>query len=118
MAVDPISNRVYVADPRNRRIEVFDSNGQFIVSWFVNQFRLIQDAWYMQHLAINPKLGRLYATSTQTDEVLVFDLTGREIASLRPRPPGRLEGASGLVIVNRKLYVLCAFADHVVQIAL
>jgi len=118
VAVDPISNRVYVADPRNRRIEVFDSNGQFIASWFVDQFRLIQGAWYMQHLAINPKLGRLYATSTQTDEVLVFDLTGKKIASLRPRPPDRLEGASALAIVNRKLYVLCAFSDRVVQIPL
>jgi DNA-binding beta-propeller fold protein YncE len=118
VAVDPISNRVYVADPRNRRIEVFDSNGQFIASWFVDQFRLIQGAWYMQHLAIDPKAGRLYATSTQTDEVLVFNLDGTKIASLRPRPPDKLEGASALAIVNRKLYVLCTFANHVVQIPL
>jgi DNA-binding beta-propeller fold protein YncE len=118
VAVDANNNTVYVADPRNRRIEVFDSNGQFIASWFVDQFRLIQGAWYMQHLAIDPKAGRLYATSTQTDEVLVFNLNGTKIASLRPRPPDKLEGASALAIVNRKLYVLCTFANHVVQIPL
>ena len=69
----------------------------------------------MQHLAIDSKARRLYTTSTQTDEVLVFDLTGKKIASLRPRPPDKLEGASALVLVNRTLYVLCTFGNRVVQ---
>jgi hypothetical protein len=29
VAVDPKTNRVYVADPRNSQIQVFDSNGKF-----------------------------------------------------------------------------------------
>jgi DNA-binding beta-propeller fold protein YncE len=118
LAVDANNNTVYVADPRNRRIEVFDSNGQFIASWFVDQFRLIQGAWYMQHLAIDPKAGRLYATSTQTDEVLVFNLSGKKIASLRPRPPDRLEGASALALTKGKLYVVDTFAAHISEIKL
>jgi DNA-binding beta-propeller fold protein YncE len=118
VAVDANNNTVYVADPRNRRIEVFDGNGQFIASWFVDQFRLIQGAWYMQHLAIDPKAGRLYATSTQTDEVLVFDLSGKKIASLRPRPPDRLEGASALALTKGKLYVVDTFAAHISEIKL
>jgi len=69
-------------------------------------------------LIIDPKLRRLYATSTQTDEVLVFNLNGTRIASLRPKPPEKLEGASALALVDRKLYVLCTFANRVVEIHL
>jgi DNA-binding beta-propeller fold protein YncE len=118
VAVDANNNRVYVADPLNRRIEVFDTEGHFIANWLVQEWRPIQNAWYMQDLAIDSKAGRLYATSTQTDEVLVFDLTGKKTASLRPRPPDKLEGASALVLANRKLYVLCTFGSHVSQIDL
>jgi len=118
VAVDANSNRVYVADPVNGRIEIFDTNGQFVTSWSVPQWRVIKGAWYMQHLAIDPKLRRLYATSTQTDEVLVFNLNGTRISSLRPRPPDKLEGASALAIVNRKLYVVDTFAAHISEINL
>ena len=118
MAVDANSDRVYVADPLNGRIVVFDTKGRFIANWLVPEWRRIQNAWYMQHLVIDSKLRRLYATSTQTDEVLVFDLNGTKISSLRPRSPDKLEGASALAIAGRKLYVLCTFGDHVSQIDL
>jgi len=118
VAVDTNNDRVYVADPLNRRIEVFDTKGNFVANWLVQEWRPIQNAWYMQHLAIDSKAGRLYATSTQTDEVLVFDLNGARTGSLRPKPPDKLEGASALVLVKRKLYVLCTFGNHVSQIDL
>ena len=118
VAVDANNNRVYVADPENGRIQIFDINGQFVTSWSVPEWRPIKGAWYMQHLVIDPKLRRLYVTSTQTDEVLVFNLNGTRIASLRPKPPDKLEGASALALVNRKLYVLCTFANRVVEIHL
>ena len=118
VAVDANSNRVYVADPINGRIVVFDPNGSFITNWPVREWRPIQNAWYMQHVIVDSKVGRLFATSTQTDEVLVFDLNGTKIASLRPKPPDKLEGASALAIAGRKLYVLCTFGNHVSQIDL
>jgi DNA-binding beta-propeller fold protein YncE len=118
VAVDANNDRVYVADPLNRRIAVFDTKGHFLANWAVQEWRPIQNAWYMQHLTVDSKAGRLYATSTQTDEVLVFDLTGKKIASLRPRPPDKLEGASALALANRKLYVICAFGNRVSQIDL
>jgi DNA-binding beta-propeller fold protein YncE len=118
VAVDANNNRVYVADPVNGRIEIFDTNAQFVTSWSVPEWRPIPGAWYMQHLIVDSKMHRLYATSTQTDEVLVFNLNGTRTASLRPKPPEKLEGASALVLVNRKLYVLCTFANRVVEIQL
>jgi DNA-binding beta-propeller fold protein YncE/cbb3-type cytochrome oxidase subunit 3 len=118
VAVDAKNNKVYVADPENRRIQIFDTNGQFVTSWPVPEWRPVKGAWYMQHLVVDSKVGRLYATSTQTDEVLVFNLNGTRTVSLRPKPPEKLEGASALVLVNRKLYVLCTFANRVVEIQL
>jgi DNA-binding beta-propeller fold protein YncE/cbb3-type cytochrome oxidase subunit 3 len=118
VAVDAKNNKVYVTDPENRRIQIFDTNGQFVTSWPVPEWRPVKGAWYMQHLVVDSKVGRLYATSTQTDEVLVFNLNGTRTASLRPKPPEKLEGASALVLVNRKLYVLCTFANRVVEIQL
>jgi hypothetical protein len=38
--------------------------------------------------------------------VLIFDLNGNRISSLRPKPTERLDGPSALALVNRKLYVL------------
>jgi DNA-binding beta-propeller fold protein YncE len=118
VAADVNNNRVYVADPQNRRIEAFDTNGRFAATWLVQEWRPIQNVWYMQHLVVDSKAGRLYATSTQTDEVLVFDLNGTRTGSLRPKSPDKLEGASALAIANRKLYVLCTFANRVIQINL
>ena len=63
-----------------------------------------------EDLAIDSKAGRLYASSANMDAVLVFDLNGNRIGSVRPKPPTKLDGPSALVLVNGKLYVLCMAA--------
>jgi DNA-binding beta-propeller fold protein YncE len=115
VAVDPTNNKVYVADPCNKRIQVFDSNGKFIDKWPIPEW---QRLYGFEDLAIDSKAGRLYASSANMDTVLVFDLNGTRIGSLRPKPPDKLEGPSALALVNRKLYVLCMFGNRVSQIAL
>ena len=116
VAVDGKNNKVYVADPRNKRIEVFDTNGKFLEKWPVPQW--VPSGWYFQDLVIDSEAGRLYASSVATDEVLVFDLTGKVVASLKPSPPDRLEGASCIALVKGKLYVLNTYASHLSTINL
>jgi DNA-binding beta-propeller fold protein YncE len=116
VAVDGKNNRVYVADPRNKRIQVFDTNGKFLAKWAVDDW--IPSGWYFQDLVVDPQGGRLYASAVATDEVLVFDLTGKKIASLKPNPPDRLEGASSLALVKGKLYVVNTYASHLSRIDL
>ena len=103
VAVDPTTNKVYVADPRNKRIQIFDQNGKFLSKWSV-------PAWGepagFEDLAIDSQRGRLYASSAHMDSVLIFDLNGNRIGSLKPKPPDRLEGPSALALADRKLYVL------------
>jgi DNA-binding beta-propeller fold protein YncE len=115
VAVDPTTNNVYVADPRNKRIQVFDSNGRFLRKWSVPEW---QRLYGFEDLAIDPKAGRLYASSANMDAVLVFDLNGNRMGSVRPKPPTKLDGPSALVLVNRNLYVLCMAGNRVNQIGL
>ena len=92
-----------MADPHNRRIQVFDSNGKFITKWQIPEWG---GPYGYEDLAIDSKLQRLYASSANMDAVLAFDLRGTRIGSLKPKPPEKLEAPSALALVNRKLYVL------------
>ena len=103
VAVDPSTNKVYVADPINKRIQVFDENGKFLTKWSVPEWG---QAIGFEDLVIDAHRGRLYASSTHVDAVLVFDLKGNRIGSLTPKPPDKLEGPSALALTDRKLYVL------------
>ena len=106
LAVDGINNRVYVADPRNRRIQVFDRTATSSPNgWSGNA--AVTSGWIFQHLVFDQRRARLYASSLGTDEVLVFDLQGKKIGSLKPKSPDKLEGASAMALVGEKLYVLC-----------
>jgi DNA-binding beta-propeller fold protein YncE len=115
VAVDPKTNTVFVADPINRRIQTFDSNGKFLTKWLIPEWGRAQG---FEDLAIDSQASRLYASSANMDKVLVFDLNGNRIAVLRPHSPDKLEGASALAVVNRVLYVLCSSAARVIKIQL
>jgi DNA-binding beta-propeller fold protein YncE len=115
IAVDPSTNKVYVADPINKRIQIFDENGKFLTKWSVPEWGRPVG---FEDLAIDSQTGRLYASSIQLDAVLVFDLKGTRIGSLRPKPPDKLEGPSALALIDRKLYVLNMAGNRVSTIDL
>jgi DNA-binding beta-propeller fold protein YncE len=115
VAVDPTGNKVYVADPRNKRIQVFDSNGKFLTKWIVPEWG---GPYGFEDLAIDAKAGRIYASSTHMNAVLIFDLNGNRIGSLPPKPPDTLDGPSGLALANGKLYVVNMHGNRVVSIDL
>jgi DNA-binding beta-propeller fold protein YncE len=116
VVVDTKRDRVYVADPRNRRIQIFDTKGKFVSKWPVPEWQ--PAGWSFQDIAVDPEAERLYLTSPATDEVLVYDFAGTKLAALKPEPPNTLEGASALALSHKRLYVLCAFSDRVRQIDL
>ena len=103
VAVDPTTNKVYVADPINRRIQVFDSTGRFLTKWPVPEWG--QPVGF-EDVAIDPDRGRLYASSAHMNTILVFDLQGDRIGTLASGPSDKLEGPSGLALGTDKLFVL------------
>jgi DNA-binding beta-propeller fold protein YncE len=103
VAVDPASNKVYVADPRNKRIQVFDSDGKFLTKWIVPEWG---GPYGFEDLAVDSTNGRLYASSANMNSVVIFDLNGNRVGALAPKPPEKLAGPSGLALADRKLYVV------------
>jgi DNA-binding beta-propeller fold protein YncE len=111
VAVDPTTKKVYVADPRNGRIQVFDSDGKFLSKWLIAEWG--GKPYGFEDLVMDSKAGRLYASSTNVNAVSIFDLNGNRVGSLTPKPPDQLEGPSSLALIDRKLYVLSMFGNHV-----
>ena len=95
------TNKVYVADPVNRRIQVFDSNGKFLTKWSIPEWG--QPSGF-EDLAIDPDRGRLYASSAHMNTILVFDLQGNRIGTLTPTPPDKLDGPSGTRAGKRQTF--------------
>ena len=110
VAVDSTSGKVYVADPTNKRIQVFDQNGKFLTKWIIPEWG--QPAGF-ENLVIDSKMGRVYASSVNIDAVLIFDLNGTRVGNLTPKPPDRLDGPSALALADRKLYVLNMHGNRV-----
>ena len=115
VAVDPTTNKVYVADPINRRIQVFDSNGKFLTKWLVPE-------WGQPHgfedLAIDSDRGRVYASSANLNTILVFGLQGNRLGTLGPTPPNKLEAPSAVALAGDKLFVLNTASARVSVITL
>ncbi|PYL09379.1 MAG: hypothetical protein DME33_04270 [Verrucomicrobia bacterium] len=115
VAVDPTTNKVYVADPINRRIQTFDSNGKFLTKWLVPEWG---QPYGFEDVAIDPRRRRLYASSANMNWILVFDLDGKRIGTLTPTPPDKLEGPSGLALARDRLFVLNTGSARVSAISL
>jgi DNA-binding beta-propeller fold protein YncE len=115
VAVDLKTDKIYVADPRNKRIQVFDSSGKLSNKWLVPEWG---QANGLEDLTIDSETGRLYASSANMNTVLVFDLDGTRIGSLTPKPPAAFEAPSGLTLRDRKLYVLNRDSNRVTVIEL
>ena len=115
VAIDPATNKVYVADPRNKRIQVFDSNGKFLRKWVIPEWG---QPYGYEDVIIDSKMRRLYASSANIDAVFVFDLNGNRIGNLKPKSPDKLERPSALALKNGKLYVLNMGSNRVIAIDL
>ena len=103
VAVDPTSNKVYVADPVNSRIQVFNSDGKLLAKWLVPEWG---QRYGSEDLAIDSQRGRLYTSSAHMNTILVFNLEGNKIGTLTPAPPDKLNSPSALALGKDKLFVL------------
>ena len=56
--------------------------------------------------------------SANIDSVLMFDLDGKRLGSVIPKPPNKLEGPSAIVLADRRLYVLNMTSNRVTAIDL
>ena len=87
--------RVYVADSGNARISVFDQDGTVSASWPVEAWT--GAAFYEPYLTASPD-GLIYASSSLTSSVLVFDPTGSLVEQLTEADGVALDEPAGLAI--------------------
>jgi len=96
--------RVYVADSGNARISVFQRDGTPITQWPVAAWQ--GQAYFEPYLAADNN-GLLYATSSATGSVEVFDLDGNFVTQLTSagaeafqRPIGITQSSTGQMMVT------------------
>lgn len=106
--IEVSTDRVYVADALNDRIQIFSLSGDFIAAWPVPEWNAYP--WQYPDMAFDPQNRHLYVTSPLSKEIIVFDMAGNRLESLRPDSPGDLENPSSLAIAATKtgkwLYVV------------
>ena len=110
VAVDPTGNKVYVADPRNKRIQVFDLDGKFLTKWIVPEWG---GPYGFEDLAIDSNNGRLYASSANMKLSAGFRFERKQGWRFDTKATRATRGATGLALVDRKLYVVNMGGNHV-----
>ena len=94
IAIDPATQRVFVNDRGNRRIQVFDENGTYLYEWSVGE----QPA--NVHLFIITDDGYLWAADRSTHKILKYDLDGNFLYSWGTYGdfPGGFAGVHGISV--------------------
>ncbi len=102
------ADRVYVADAGNNRIQIFDTDGKFIGQWPIPRWE--KYIWHFPDIAVDVETRRIYVTSGWTREVLVLDLDGNYLESIKSEGGQGFNNISAIVVVQLKseksLYVL------------
>src|SRR4029079_5728496 len=94
--------RVYVADRRNERIQIFDEQGKFLGQW-----SNIGAAW---GLAYYPKEEAIYMCDGKYNRILKLNLEGQVLGVLSAwgKAPGKLDYARSIAVdpVDSSLYTV------------
>lgn len=99
-SVAVVKDAVFVADPLNARIGIFDRAGHRTGEWPVAEWTT--NEWRWAQLLADPKRGRIYASVPQKSAVLVFDLDGRRLVQLDIRDgKGELLGDATALAFDR-----------------
>jgi DNA-binding beta-propeller fold protein YncE/4-amino-4-deoxy-L-arabinose transferase-like glycosyltransferase len=94
IAVGP-DDRVYVADSGNGRISIFARDGTPLEQWTVEAW---QGQLYFEPYLAFDQYGRLYATSSGTASVEVFNMNGELVASLASAGTEPFEAPIGIAL--------------------
>ena len=104
---------VFVADPGNGRVQVFDLDGKFIKQWPVPQWE--KTGGFSPDVAFDPDTKLVYVSNGSTKEVLVFDMDGTFVDTLKPEAPSEFNNPSSLAISKtpkgKRMHVLNTGSD-------
>ena len=113
VTVDPATREVYVNDRRNRRIQIFDENGEFIRMWSLASSPQGIDLHFV-HIDAD---RRLWVFDQVSQQLAQFDLEGRLIYAWGGLGswPGALFGVHGISVDQEQNLYLAAVGRGGVQ---
>lgn len=102
VAIDPLTNNIFVNDRGNRRIQVFDPFGNYLYEWSIGP-----QPGNLHMFIITPD-RYLWAADRRTNKILKYDLEGNFLYAFGTYGdfPGGLRGVHGLAVdEDSNLYV-------------
>ncbi|MEQ1606650.1 MAG: 6-bladed beta-propeller [Pyrinomonadaceae bacterium] len=108
-------DRVFAVDTQSDRVQVFHKDGTFASQWPVPQWS--KYIWHRPDAVVDTEKQRVFVSSGWSQEILIFDIDGKLLGSLKPQPPVTLNNPSSLILSGtkdqRSLYVLNTGRDVV-----
>jgi len=93
-----VGDQVFVCEPNNQRIQVFDLDGKFLRQWRV-------DAWdnspeQYPDVVFDDASNRLLVTNASNKDVLLFDLDGNPKGRIKPMASENMGNPAGMCIME------------------
>ncbi len=106
------SNRIYVVDTENDRVQIFDLSGNFVAKFGTtginnNQFNI--------PVGIAVTSNRIYITDSGNNRIQVFDLSGNFVHGFGTRgsDSGQFIFPEGIAVTSNRIYVADTFNERV-----
>jgi tripartite motif-containing protein 71 len=106
-------SRVYVADARNARIQIFDHAGNFVKKVDVPEWKEPAEGWRAPHVLFEPRSNILYVSCTFSNEVVVLDSEGNRVEKWTGDRTKDLSGPTAMAVYDDKLFVINALGSRV-----
>lgn len=95
--------KIFVADSKNGRVQVFNSKGKLDFSFPASKNKKSTNS-YPLGIALDGT-GQIYATELRSQKLLVFDSDGNFVSNFPPKNTKQLKKPLAITFTNNKLYV-------------
>lgn len=105
IAIDPVTDRVYIADSENQRVQVFTLEGKFLFKW--GRFGSVDGQFYLPVGLAVDSLGYVYVADVLNHRVQVFDTAGTYVRQWghEGTGPGEFKYPAGVAVHGLDVYV-------------
>lgn len=90
------ADQVFVCEPRNQRIQVFDLDGKFVREWRVEAWDNSPEQY--PDVVFDNVSNRLFVTNPSNKDVLIFDVEGNPKGRIRPMATENMGNPAGICI--------------------
>jgi DNA-binding beta-propeller fold protein YncE len=112
-SVTSSASKIYVADARNARIQVFTPDGHFVKKVEIPEWREPAVGWRSPHVFFDRNSNVLYASCSGTNDIIVFDPDVNRLERRTGDATKQLSGPTGLTVQGDKMFVINTLGSSV-----